>query len=336
MHPFLKQESELAQLVENQRTLTVSDYSLSPEEDVNQLDQTIRALQLTQKRVAHNLEHSQRLGELVEFVQQFRKDFPTQTSDQAFERIQILRQWLFWLPPSLLRGGESDLNALAIVAQFFAVGVVLDRFFPEMGGAYLGALSIPPIEEIYNILFTTSSADPYNAELRLSLMDLPRHVVARYRSRLAWSPRPSIEHYSPGPSSPYHHGLHEYPLTSSSPASASPSYAAYTPPLQSPPAVTVAGSPYHLADNYVTAAPSHTLYPPSPQLVDTHDTHLGLSDLSHTNSIPHSAYTPPYGGDVLCGDMPRTNGGIGLNMDVYSQTQPFEMPGMVAPEPCWT
>lgn len=339
MHPYWKQESEVAQLVENNRALSASDYSLAFDEDMAQVDQTIHALQIVQKRVSHNPEHSQRMGELIEFVQQFRKDFPNQTSEQAFERIQVLRQWLFWLPASMLRGGDSDLNALAILAQFFAVGVALDRFYPEMGSAYLGAISIGPIEETYRILATRNPSDPFNAELRLAmtLMDLPRHIVGRYRSLLAWSPRPSIEHYSPRPPSPYH-GLPEYPLaSSSSPASVSPSYAAYTPPLQSPPAVTVAGSPFHLADSYVTAAPSHVLYPPSPQLLDTHDAHLRLSDLSHAGSIPHSSsYTPPYGGDVLCADMPRADGTLGLNMDVYPQTHSFEMPGMVTPEPCWT
>jgi hypothetical protein len=275
---------------------------------------------------------------LIEFVQQFRHDFPNQTSDQAFERIQVLRHWLFWLPASMLRGSDYDLSALPILSQFFAVGVALDRFYPEMGGSYLGALSIGPIEEMYRILAANNAADPFNHELRqaMTLMDLPRHIVAGYRSRLGWSPRSSVEHYSPGPPSPYH-ALPEYPLaSSSSPASASPSHAAYTPPLQSPPAVTVAGSPFHI-DGYVTAPPSHTLYPPSPRHLDTHDPQLGLSDLSHTGSIPHSStFTPPYGSEVLCADMPRTGSTLGLNIGVYSQTHPFEMPGMVAHETCWT
>lgn len=339
MHPYWKQESELAQLVENHRTLSASDYSLGFDEDMAQLDQLIRGLQTTKKRISHNLEHSQRLGELIEFVQLYRKDFPTQTSEQSFERIQVLRQWLFWLPTSMLRGSESDLNALAVLAQFFAAGVALDRFYPEMGGAYLGAISIGPIEETYRILATHSASDPFNAELRLAmtLMELPRHIVGQYRSLLVWSPRPSIEHYSSGSPTP-HHGLSDCPLaSSSSPASDSPSYAAYTPPLQSPPAITVAGSPYPLADGYVTTAPSHFVYPPSPQLLDTHDAHLGLSGLNHTGTIPHSSpYTPPYGGDILCADMPRADGTLGLNVDVYPQTHSFEIPGMVAPEPCWS
>lgn len=336
MHPFWKQESDLAQLVESHRALGVSDFPMSLDEDLNQLDLTIiPGLRIAQKRVSCHPEHSQRLAELIEFVQKFRKDYPKQTSEQSFERIQILRRWLFWMPASMLRGGESDLSAMAVLSQFFAVGVALDRFFPEMGGAYLGALSIPPIEETYRILATHSATDPFNAELRLAmaLMDLPRRIVAHYRTRTAWSPRPSVEHYSPGPPSPYH-GLHEYPLaSSSSPVSASPSYAAYTPPLQSPPAVTVAGSPFHLGDGFVTAAPSHnTLYPPSPQLLESHDPQLGMSEMN--NILPSSsAYTPPYA-DTLCAEMPRPDG-MALNMDMY-QSHHFEVPTMVAPETCWS
>ncbi|CAG7973634.1 unnamed protein product [Penicillium salamii] len=346
MHPYWKQESDLAQFIEAQRTLSTRDLSMAGayqplEEDIMHLEQTIQALQLAQKRVSHNIEHSQRLGELIDFTRHFREDFPNQTPEQSFERIQILRRWLFWLPPSMLRSGDSDINALPILAQFYAIGISLDIFFPELGGAYLGAPTVEPIEEIYRIIATHSANDPFNADLRLSmtLMDLPRGIVARYRSRLPWSPRSSIDQYSPGPPSPYHHTLHEYPLVASSPASASPSYAAYTPPLQSPPAVTVANSPFQLQDGYVSTAPS-SLYPPSPHLLDAHNAHLGLSDLGHGHthpaSIPQSsAYTPPYGGDVLCTDMPRADGSLGLNMEVYSQTHPFEIPGMVAPASLW-
>lgn len=334
MYPFWKQESELAQLIESHRALDASDYPLVLEENLGHLDQTIQSLQIVQNRVSHNAEYSSRLGELIEYVQQFRKEYPSQTAEQSFERIQMLRQWLFWIPSSMLRGGDSEPTALAVLAQFFAVGVVLDRFYPEMGGAYLGAVSIGPIEEIYRILITYNTTGTFNTSLPLAmtLMELPRHVVARHRSLLAWSPRSSIDHYSPGPPSPYH-GLTDYPITS--PESASPSYMAYTPPLQSPPAVTVAGSPYQIADSYVTATPSHTLYPPSPQLLDNQDTHLGLSDLSHVVSTS-SAYTPSFGNPILCGDMPRADASLNLNLDAYQQTHHFEMTGLVTPEPCWT
>ena len=350
MHPYWKQESDIAQLIESQRVLS-TDLSMAGvyqplDEDMIHLDQTIQALRMTQKRVSHHPEHSQRLGDLIVFTQKFRDDFPNQTTEQAFESIQPLRRWLFWLPASMLRRGESDINALPILAQFFAVGISLDRFFPELGGAYLAALLISPIEEIYRIIASHNAADPFNPDLRLplELMDLPRGIIARYHSRLhlPWSPRSSVDHYSPGPPSPFHHNLHEYPLVaSSSPASASTSYAAYTPPLHSPPAVTIANSTFPVQDGYVSATP-HSLYPPSPQLLDSQDPSLGLSDMGHSHAHSHhpsishpAAYTPPYG-DVLCASLPRTDGTLGLNMEVYPQTHPFEMPGLAAPTSLWT
>lgn len=347
MHPFWKQESELAQFVENERSLSASISMAggyhTHDDDLAHLDQTIQALHLARKRVLHNAEHAQRMDELIEFVQKFREDHTSQTPEESFEHIQILRRWLFWLPPAMLSSGESDPHAIATLTQFFAVAVALDRFFPDLGGAYLGALSIGPIEEMYCILAANNATDPFNAEIRLalSLVDLPWRLVACYRNRLPWSPSSTSEHYSPGPPSPYNN-LPEYSLpTSSSPASTSPSYAAYTPPLHSPPAVAVAGSPFQFVDGYTTTtagATSHSIYPPSPQHIsDTHDAHLGMSDLSHPASIPHSsAFTPPYAGDVLCADMSRAEGALGLNIGVYPQTHAFEVQDLVAPEPCWT
>ncbi|KAI1829446.1 transcriptional regulator family: Fungal Specific TF [Penicillium roqueforti] len=359
MHPYWKQESDIAQSIETQRRMS-TDLSMpgvykAPDEDMIHLDQTIQALRMTQKRVSHNPEHFERLGDLIKFTQKFRNDFPNQTTAQVFESVQPIRCWFFWLPASMLGRGESDISALPILAQFFAVGISLDGCFPEMGGAYLGALLVGPIEEIYRIIATHHAADPFNPDLRLplELMDLPRGIVARHRSRcnLPWSPRSSVDPYSPGPPSPFHHNLHEYSLvaSSSSPASASTSYAAYTPPLHSPPAVTIANSTFPVQDGYASATPiphslyppsPHSLYPPSPQLIDSQDPNLGLSDMGHSNahhpSIPHpAAYTPPYG-DGLCASLPRTDGTLGLNMEVYPQPHPFEMPGLAAPTSLWT
>ncbi|CAI7607003.1 unnamed protein product [Penicillium glandicola] len=353
MHPYWKQESELAQLVENQRSLSTKDIPVAGayqllEEDMIHLDQTIQTLRMAQKRVSHNLEHYQRLGDLIEFAQKFRDNLPSQTTQQTFETIQTLRSWLFWLPPTMLQNSESDISALPILAQFFALGISLERFFPDLGGTYLGPLFISPIEEMYRIIAAHSAAEPFNPELRLplELMEFPRSAIARHRSRLPlpWSSHPSVDHYSPGPPSPFHHAMPEYPLVaSSSPASASPSYAAYTPPLHSPPAVAIANSPFPIQDGYISTTSPHSIYPPSPQLLDNHDVHLGLSDLghghghSHHASISHSAaYTPPYGGDMLCAGLPRADGTLGLNMEVYPQTHPFEMPGLAAPASLWT
>ncbi|GES62287.1 C6 transcription factor RosA-like protein [Aspergillus terreus] len=339
MHPMWKQESELAIFLENQRYLgctnapIMSGYRFQ-DEDLASLDQTIVALQNAQKQVVHNLEHYRRLSELVEFVRQFRNDLLSQAPEQAFERMQPLRRWLFWLPPAMLRGGDSDMGALAILAQFFGVGVALDSLFPDLGGAYLGPLSVGPIEEIYRVIVTRSATDPFNPELQLAsaLMDLPSHIVAKYKSRLQWSPRTSIDHFTPPPPSPYH-SIQDYRVTSSSsPSSTSATYAPYTPPLQSPPAVTIASSPFDMTGTYVTA-PGQNLYPPSPRLLS--DPREDLSDYSHAGSLQHSpAFPPPLVDEMGC-SLSRVDDSLGLSLPLYDDAAHSVVGGYGTPEPCW-
>ncbi|KAL4893729.1 hypothetical protein BDV59DRAFT_192886 [Aspergillus ambiguus] len=340
MHPMWKQESELAIFLENQRYLGCTNAPLRPgyqfhDDDLVSLDQTIVALQNAQKQVGHNLEHYRRMSELVEFVRHFRNDLLSQAPEQAFERMQPLRRWLFWLPPAMLRGGDSDMGALAILAQFFAVGVALDSLFPDLGGAYLGPLSVGPIEEIYRVIVTRSATDPFNPELQLAsaLMDLPSHIVAKYKSRLQWSPRTSMDHFTPPPPSPYHN-IQDYRVTSSSsPSSTSATYAPYTPPLQSPPAVTIASSPFDMTGAYVTA-PGQSLYPPSPRLLSDH--REDLSDYSHAGSLQHSpAFPPPLVDEMACG-LSRVDESLGLNLDLYSGVPDPVIGGYDTPEPVWS
>ncbi|KAL5338526.1 C6 transcription factor rosa-like protein [Aspergillus crustosus] len=317
-----KQNSELATYLETQRYLANANSPILSgfrfqEEDLASLGHTIMNLQTVQKRVAHNHEHYRRVGELLEFVRHFQRNILSLTAKQAFESIQPLRQWLFWLPPAMLRGGDSDTGALAILAQFYSVGVALDSLFPDLGGAYLGPLSVGPIEEIYRTIYARNAATPYNVDVQLamSLMDLPRHLATKYRSRLQWSPRTSVEYYSPPPTSPFQ-GLHDYRLaSSSSPASVSASYTPYTPPLQSPAAVTIASSPFEVSASYVTAPSSASLYPSPRLLSDTREE----PDCIHQGSFQHSpSYPPSFLEDIMCGPISRVDGGLGLSaLELY-------------------
>ncbi|KAL2853396.1 hypothetical protein BJY01DRAFT_207000 [Aspergillus pseudoustus] len=322
MPQMWKQESELALFLDNQRYMAnanspvISGYRFQ-DEDLASLDHTIMTIQTVQKRVAHNHEHYRRLGELLEFVRQFQRDILSLTAEQAFERVQPLRQWLFWLPPAMLRGGDGDTGALAILAQFFAVGVALDTLFPDLGGAYLGPLSVGPIDDIYRTIYSRNAATPYNPDVQLamSLMDLPRHLASKYRARVQWSPRTSVDYYSPSPPSPFQ-TIQDYRLaSSSSPSSTSAPYTPYTPPLQSPPAVTIASSPFEVPASYVTAPGSASLYP-SPRLLS--DTRDEPSDCNPA-SLQHSpTYPPSYLEDIVCGPVSRVDGGLGLHpLDLY-------------------
>ncbi|KAL4912817.1 hypothetical protein BDW62DRAFT_193741 [Aspergillus aurantiobrunneus] len=323
MHHMWTQESELAMFLENQRFLASANSPVVAgfrfhDEDLASLEHTIIALQTVQKRVAHNDEHYRRVGELLDFVHHFQRDILSLTAEQVFERVQPLRQWLFWLPPAMLRGGDADTGALAVLAQFFGVGVALDSLFPDLGGAYLGPLSVGPIEEIYRTIYARNATTPYNPDVQLamSIMDLPRHLAARYRAPLHWSPRTSVDYFSPPPTSPFQ-TMQDFRLaSSSSPSSVSASYTPYTPPLQSPPAVTIASSPFEVSAPYGTAPGSASLYP-SPQLLS--DTREEPSDCSHPGSLQHSpAYPPSYLEDMVCGPVSRVDGGLGLSaLDLY-------------------
>ena len=331
--PVWKQESDLARQLEDERALTYPKSSLVAgfqiqDDDLTNLDHTVLALQNVQKRITHNQEYYSRIGELLEFVQHFRKILPTQSLKQAFESLQPLCRWLFWLPSAMLRGGSSDTSALAIIAQFYGVAVALDSFFPDMGGAYLGPLSIGPIEDIYRVILSRSTTDPFNHELQLSLslMDLPRHVSNRYKNRLHWSPRPSMDQYSPTPPSPYS-SVHDYRVSSSSPSSASATYAPYTPPLQSPPVVTIASSPLDIS---VPAPTSQSFYPPSPHLLSQRDE---LPALAQSTSISGPTFSSAYVDESVC-TLPRVETAIGLNYGLYNDPHNVQS-GLVATEPCW-
>jgi hypothetical protein len=332
MHPIWKQESGLARALETDRALgsansPVMAESQFHEEDLASLDQIIPALQSVQKRLGHNQEHYIRIGELIELVRHFRGILPTQSPEQAFECIQPLRRWLFWLPPAMLRGGSGDMDALAVIAQFYGVGVALDGIFPNMGGAYLGPLCVRPIEEISQLIMARNTADPFDTglEFSLSLLQLPRHIAHNYRNRRHWSPRPSVDQYSSSSPSPY--SAQDYRVSSSSPSSTA-TYAPYTPPLQSPPAVKIANSPVEVA-----ASATQAMYPPSPRLL-SHSRELPA--FSQSGPIHHSSgYAPAYVDDMMCG-MQRVGGSIGVNSGMYSESHPVHAGGLVATEPCWT
>lgn len=329
MHPLLKHKSDLAQFLENQRYLGCTNSPVMAgyrfqEEDLINIDHTIMALQDVQKQVARsNQEHYRRISELLEFLRLFRKDLPNQTPEQAFERVQPLRRWLFWLPPAMLRGGDADTSALAILAQFFGVGVALDSIFPDLGGAYLGPLSIGPVEDIYRTILARTTTDPFNPELQqaLDLMDLPQQVVAQYKNRLYLSPRSSFDYPSPTPPSPYppfqnNHNHHNHHRVSSSPSTTS-SYTPYTPPLHSPPEVAIPNSPFDLVD-YITAPTAQSYYPPKPG----------------TELFPDSQ--PAYPDDVLCGSSHGHGHGhdddaLGIIMGQYDPGREVAMS-----ESCWT
>ncbi|KMQ46430.1 Zn(2)-C6 fungal-type DNA-binding domain [Trichophyton rubrum] len=214
------------------------------------------------------------ITDLLAFTQRLRDELPVQSPEKAFERLQPLRIWLFWLPSAMLRGGETDLGALSVLSQFFGVALALEPLFPEFGGSYLGSMAVNPIEEIRRILYHRRAANPFAPEIQLalSLMDLPAETVAEYRSRLQWSPRSSFDGYPTGSHSPYHHALPtphlpHLPATSAAMVSSTTTaYPAYTTsPLHSPMTPAIVGSPYQMS-NAMLHSRRHSQVYPSPTL----------------------------------------------------------------------
>jgi hypothetical protein len=195
MRPWM-QESRLAPHLLAQRSITRARTPVTPTfsssnpsphhrpEELARLDRVTAALHDLRARLATNAELSRHVVQLLTFLQQLREDFPLQAPEEAFERLQQLRSWLFWLPPAMFRPQEgiSDQGAFAVLAHFFAVALALDPLFPEIGGAYLGSMSVPPVEEMRRILLARGPQDS-GAQIALALMETPVQMCGEYKAR---------------------------------------------------------------------------------------------------------------------------------------------------------
>ena len=103
MHPSWKETSEIAQILESQRTLRTrgltasSDGSSNATAQVGNIDSAIADLHRSQERLQHIPEFYDTITELIGFVKQVRSEVPFQPK-VAFSRLQSLRAWIFWLP----------------------------------------------------------------------------------------------------------------------------------------------------------------------------------------------------------------------------------------------
>lgn len=248
MRPWIH-ESEIANYIESQRTVAGARTPVTPSfpqtqprtEDLARLDQATAALHDLRARLANSSELSDLISRLLLFLQDLRRDFPLQAPEEAFERLQELRQWLFWLPPTLFRPGESDVGAMAVLSHFFGVALALDPLFPEIGGSYLGSMSVTPIEDMHRVLLARRAAHPQETGVitALSLMDVPLRTVSSYKAKQHFLAQRS-QSYQASPHSPYPASVSQ---TASSPEAMSHSIYAHS-PMQSPGHHPTQGSPY--------------------------------------------------------------------------------------------
>ena len=258
MRPWVH-ESKLASYLRAQRSLSQTRTPATPglpgqlghsrPEDLARLDRAISALFELQGRLANNPEMLEWVKQLLIFLQQLRQDFPLQAPEEAFERLQQLRSWLFWLPPAILRPDGSDHGAFAVMAHYFAIAIALDPLFPEIGGAYLGAMSVAPVEEMRRILLTRRASHPTDAQsqIALALMESPWQMVNEHKSRQQQLAEQSLMQNS-APRSPY--AMPTRPLAST--PDLAPAALFHNSPMHSPSTATlsVPGSPYFPAPTH--------------------------------------------------------------------------------------
>lgn len=340
MQPWWKQESELARYMDNQRGFRSARTPVTPtypgalghvhEEDLIRLDRMYGTLQNILQRFPLSQEHYQRISDLLVFVQRLRNEIPAQTPDIAFDRLQPLRTWLFWLPPAMLRGSEMDLGALAVLSLYFGVALALEPLSPEIGGSYLASMAATPIEEVRRIVHARKASEPYSHDVQIacSMIELPCEILNEYRHQQQWSsPRASFDAYSSGSHSPYH-AVSNAHLQATSPSSTS-GYSAYTTsPLHSPLTPAIVTSPYQyptMVDD--SRRPSHIMASPTlhSDPADEKPVSIGYKHSSHDHSA--GMLNPAYLGNLI-------NGGPVMGAEYHDST--INMTGgLVSPE-LWT
>ena len=329
-------ESKLASFLEAQRSIGRARTPVTPTfpasqiqprgEDLARLERATSSLHELRIRLAHNGELVDRISQLLAFLQQLRQDFPLQAPEEAFERLQELRAWLFWLPAAMLRPHESDLGAMAVLAHFFAIALALEPLFPEIGGAYLGTMAVPPMEEIRHILLARRASHPQESgvQVALNLMEIPSQIVSEYRARQQYMAQQS-ESYRGSPRSPY-----VVPNVQLASSPENPTAGLFTnSPLQRSGNLTVPGSPYF--DSAIHNRRVSQYGDRSPVMRAQRPHVMSERSVSYPSRLSghHADYAPES----------REDDGMTFGMD-YHETSAFHTygagTGFVAPAQLWT
>jgi hypothetical protein len=355
MRPWM-QESRLAPHLLAQRSINRARTPVTPTfnssnspsqhmrpEDLVHLDRVTTALHELRARLANNDELSHRVVQLLNFLQKLREDFPLQAPEEAFERLQNLRSWLFWLPPAMFRSQEgiSDQGAFAVLAHFFAVALALDPLFPEIGGAYLGSMSVPPVEEMRRILLARTTARPQEPgpQIALALMETPVQMCGEYKAKQQYLASQQQQQQQQQ-SEPYRGSpRREFagPALASTPELPPVSLFNNTSPMQSSGNLAVPGSPYFLGATPHSRSVSQFGPNRSPGLRPQ----VMAEQRSHSFTSPLGSSTAAYSGDEeRTFRRPGGWGPVGLGQGVWrpesSQIAFGAGTGFVAPAQLWT
>ncbi|OAL40579.1 hypothetical protein AYO20_00315 [Fonsecaea nubica] len=343
-------ESELARYLESQRTIararTPATPSmphaqvLIPHDELRRIEEIITAIHNLRLRLSANEELQEHAGQLLDYLQDLQRDLSIASPDKAFSRLQPLRDMIFWLPPLILQGPDPDLGPLALLAHLYAGALAIEPLFPEIGGAYLGNMSIGPLEKIHDMLRTRRATQPQDTSisLALSLMEVPIQIMTSYRLRQRHNSQGNqgIEGYHHSPQGSPYVGPRIPIATPNSDSSAAPIYP--NSPLHAPGNLSMPGSSYFQA----ALAPAEPRRESSISSISSMGRTPPMSDpRSLASSSPH-ALGMVYGSPAT---HPRSSHELsGSRMDYFGQIQaPYNQYGsmnmntrFVAPSQLWT
>ncbi|KIW18359.1 hypothetical protein PV08_02647 [Exophiala spinifera] len=192
MRPWIH-ESEFARYLQDQRAMARAGSPATPtlpnaqlavsSDDLRKVEHIITALQTLKLRLSNSQELVEHATHLVEYLQQLQQDMQPRNAEQTFAKLQLLRDWIFWLPPRILRRGESDLAPLVLLAHVYASALAVESVLPELGGAYLGGMSVHPLDNVRAILEKRRKQQPQDTgiQVALSLIEAPVQVLVSYR-----------------------------------------------------------------------------------------------------------------------------------------------------------
>ena len=209
MDPW-KHESQFLDFIAESSTFPTAPPSPRPDhkpaapqkEDLDAFHNTLQQLQKVEQHLKQAKEDPKPISQLATFLRGARKVSPTLSVTQQFERLNPLRAWLFWLPVMLLKRMGHSPDALLIIAHYYAVALLMERLFPEIGAAYFGSLSIGPVEEIARRLLSINISGGHDgdAQTPLALMEFPIDMVKEFRHRMGWvqpTRTPSFPQFNP-------------------------------------------------------------------------------------------------------------------------------------------
>ena len=251
-------------------------------EDDQSLQQVTNALKQLCARMPTNQLSSRRLREILSFTQQIQDSSATMQSEQLFETLHPLREWLYFMPLTWIKE-EQELSHsnLLLLAQLYSVALAVDSSIPELRGAALGSLVINALEAIDARLHYEPLHRSMGQQELAEISEIMQHArLMITKARLETTPDPVfVPPRMPGAQSPY--GFNRLSLGSAPGSPGTPSYMPGTP----------SGMPQMLAGGYPMMANTSfedLSIPPSPFLQHDSPVSRPTSQLLETAIRPGS------------------------------------------------